>query len=146
MTKIKRKPKGVGTELKDAACAQTKVIQIQEGKQVMVSKEYVEEYTKAGTAVVLRLTQPWHGSGQAINGDAAFASVTTAMVCRDKGLHFTRLVKTATQIFPKKYFESHEYLNNGDSETLTASINGNTYIAHSWVDTTRNTSPPITQL
>lgn len=66
----------------------------------MASKEYVEEYTKAGTAVVLRLTQPWHGSGQAINGDTAFASVTTAMVCRDKGLHFTRLVKTATQIFP----------------------------------------------
>ena len=26
VTKIERKPKGVGTELKDAACAQTKVI------------------------------------------------------------------------------------------------------------------------
>lgn len=48
--------------LKDAACAQTKVIlDIRQGKQVMASKGYVEEYTKAGTAVVLRLTQPWHG-------------------------------------------------------------------------------------
>ena len=97
MTKIERKPKGVGTtkgvgtELKDAACAQTKIIlalEIQEGKQVMASKEYVEEYTKAGTAVVLRLTQPWHGSGRVINSDFAFASITTAMACPDKGLHW----------------------------------------------------------
>ena len=61
VTKIERKPKGVGTELKDAACAQTKVIlalEIQEGKQAM-GKLYVEEYTKAGTAIVLRLTN--HG-------------------------------------------------------------------------------------
>ena len=91
---------------------------------MMASKEYVKEYTKADIAVVLRLTQPWHGSGWVINGDSAFASITTAMACRDKGLHFTGLVKTATQIIPKKYFESHEYLNNGDSDNLTASING----------------------
>ena len=60
-----------------------------------------------------------------------------AMACRDKGLHLTGLVQTAIQMFPKKYFEFHEYLNNGDSETLTASINGSTYVAHCWVDTTR---------
>ena len=103
----------------------------------MASKEYVEEYTKAGTAIVRSLTQPWHGSGRVINGDSAFASITTAMACPDKGLNFTGLVKTATQMFPKKYFEYHEYLNNGDSETLIASIHGITYIAHCWFDSTR---------
>ncbi|KAL5475048.1 hypothetical protein EMCRGX_G027096 [Ephydatia muelleri] len=115
------KPKGVGVELKDAACAETKVIialQIQEGREAMASKEYVDQYTKAGTAVVLRLTQPWHGSG-------------------DKGLHFTGLVKKATTMFPKKYFDMQEYVNDGSSETLTASIDGNTFIAHCWADTTR---------
>ena len=140
VTKIERKPKGVGAELKDAVCAQTKVIialEIQEGKEAMASKDNVNEYTKAGTATVLRLTKPWHGSRRVINGDSAFASVTTAMACRDKGLHFTGLVKTATKMFPKQYFQSREYGNNGDSETLTAVINGDTYIAHCWVDTTR---------
>ena len=130
VTNIERKPKGVGVELKDAACAETKVIitlEIQEGRKAMASKEYVDQYTKAGTAVVLHLTQPWHGSGHVVNGDSAFACVTTAMACWDKGLHFTGLVKTATTMFPKKY----------SSETLTASIDGNTFIAHCWTDTTR---------
>ena len=95
--KIEKKPRGGG-----GACAQTKVIlDIRQGKQVMASKGYVEEYTKAGTAVVLCLTQPWHGSGQVIKGvRTAFASVTTAVACQDKGLHFTGLVKTAAQTFP----------------------------------------------
>ena len=130
----------MGVELKDAACAETKVIialQIQEGREAMASKEYVDQYTKAGTAVVLRLTQPWHGSGRVVNGDSAFASVTTAMACQDKGLHFTGLVKKATTMFPKKYFDMQEYVNNGSSETLTASIDGNTFIAPCWADTTR---------
>ena len=36
--------------------------------------------TKAGTAVVLCLTKPWHGdSACVVNGEPAFASVTTAM-------------------------------------------------------------------
>ena len=66
-----------------------------------------------------------------------FASGTTAIACRDKGLHFTGLVKTATTMFPKKYFDMQEYVNNGSSETLTASIDGNTFIAHCWANTSR---------
>eukprot|EP00731_Ephydatia_muelleri_P006913 Em0003g1161a len=81
VSKIDRKPKGVGTELKDAADAESK---------------------KAGTAQVLRLTKPWHGTGRAVYADSAFASVTTAIACRQKGLHFTGLVKTATTKFLKK--------------------------------------------
>eukprot|EP00731_Ephydatia_muelleri_P038846 Em0939g2a len=81
--------KGVGAELKDAACSQTQVIialEIQEGKEEMATKKYMQEWKKA-----------------------AFASVTTAEACRKYGLHFTGLVKTATTKFPMKYFNDLEY-------------------------------------
>ena len=56
VTKIARKPKGVGAELKDAACAVTRVIialEIQEGKDAMAAKRYMQEWKKIGTAQVL---------------------------------------------------------------------------------------------
>ena len=104
-------PKGVGAELKDAACSQTHIIalEIQEGKEEMATKKYMQEWKKAGTAQVLRLTEPWHGSGRVINADSAFASVTTAEACRKYGLHFTGSVKTATTKFPMKYLNDLEY-------------------------------------
>ena len=104
MTRIERKPKGVGCELKDCADADTKVIlqlEIQEGADVMADMEYMAEYKLVGTAQLLRLTKPWHGSGRAVSADSAFASVATAVACRKNGLHFTGLVKTATQMYPK---------------------------------------------
>ena len=53
VTKIARKPKGVGAELKDAVCAMTQVIialEIQEGKEAMATKKYMQEWKKTGTA------------------------------------------------------------------------------------------------
>ena len=44
---IDRKPKGVGCELKNSADADTKIIlqlEIQEGADIMSSKEYMSEY------------------------------------------------------------------------------------------------------
>ena len=107
VTKIKGKPKGVGAELKDAACSQTQVIialEIQEGKEEMATKKFIQEWKKAGTAQVLRLTEPWHGSGRVINADSPFASITTAEACRKYSLHLTGLVKTATNQVPDKVF------------------------------------------
>ena len=78
VTCIERKPKGVGCELKNCADADTKIIlqlEIQEGAAIMAAKEYVAEYMLAGTAQLLRLTKPWHGSGRAISADSAFATV-----------------------------------------------------------------------
>ena len=37
------------------------------------------EYKLVGTAQLLRLTKPWHGSGRAVSADSAFASVATAV-------------------------------------------------------------------
>ena len=72
VSKIDRKPTGVGTELKDAADAESKVIiqiEIQEGKEEMNTKEYMDVYKKAGTAQVLQLTKPWHRIGRAVYAD-----------------------------------------------------------------------------
>ena len=123
VTRIDRKPKGVGCELKNSADVDTKIIlqlEIQEGAEVMNTKEYMSEYKLAGTALLLRLTKPWHGSGRAISADSAFASVTTAVACRKNGMHFTGLVKTATRMFPKLYLDEVEFKELGDDVTLTS--------------------------
>ena len=115
VTRIDRKPKGVGCEIKNCADADTKVmlqLEIQEGAEIMCTREYVADYKLAGTAQVLRLTKPWHGSG------TAFASITTALACRKHGLHFTGLVKTATKFYPKGYMDEVEFAELGDDITL----------------------------
>ena len=129
VTKIARKSKGVGAELKDAACAVTQVIialEIQEEKEEMATKKYMQEWKKTGTAQVLRLTEPWHGTGRVIN----------ACKCM-YGMHFTGLVKTATTKFPMDHFKHHEYKEQGDHHVLTATINGHPYMACGWNDSTR---------
>ena len=52
VTCIERKPKGVGSELKNCADADTKIIlqlEMQEGASIMANKEYVAKYELAGT-------------------------------------------------------------------------------------------------
>ena len=75
------------------------------------------EYKLVGTAQLLRLTKPWHGSGRAVSADSAFASVATAVACRKNGLHFTGLVKTATRMYPKQYIDEVEFQEIGDDIT-----------------------------
>ena len=101
----------------------------------MMTKKHMQEWKKAGTAQVSRLTEPWHGSGRVMNADSALASVSEA--CRQYGLHFTGLVKAATTNFPMKYFNDLEYNEPGDHHVLTASINGHSYISCCWIDSTR---------
>ena len=95
----------------------------------------MQEWKKTGTAQVLRLTEPWHGTGRVINADAAFASVTTAEACHMYGMHFTGLVKTATTKFPMDHLKHHEYKEQEDHHVLTATINA--YMACGWSDSTR---------
>ena len=82
VTKIARKPKGVGAELKDAADSETNIIirlELQEGAEHMAAKKFTDICQSKGTAQALRLTKPWHHSGRTVNGDSAFASVQTAV-------------------------------------------------------------------
>lgn len=113
LTKIMRKPRGVGVELKACADAESRVmlrLELMEGKATMGAKQWAN--ISAGCGHVLRLTLPWHGTGRTVCGDSAFASVLTAVWCFFYGLFFMGIVKTATTKFPKKYlvdwFEENE--------------------------------------
>ena len=61
VSKIEGKP-----ELKDAADSEKNWViiqlEIQECKEEMEKKEYMDVYKKAGTAQILQLTKPWHGT------------------------------------------------------------------------------------
>ena len=113
ITKIQRKPRGVGVELKACADAESRVmlrLELMEGKDAMREKQWAN--VNAGTGHILRLTRPWHGTARTVVGDSAFASVTCAVWCYYFGLFFMGIVKTATTKYPKKYlvewFEENE--------------------------------------
>ena len=105
LTKIIRKPCGVGIEYKDVADVNTGIIlflEIQEGAELMASKKYCDQYPKH-VALTLRLTEFLHGKGHVIYGDSYFASFQTARALLAHGTDFTGLVKNATKGFPKKF-------------------------------------------
>ena len=123
LTKIVRKPEGVGTELRDCTDGSSRVtlsLEIQEGKLAMSGKEFSNKYSTSGAAAVLRLTKPWFNTGRLVVGDSAFASVETAIACRDHGLHFTGLVKTAHKKFPKNVLSQLPLPAKGDHAVMSA--------------------------
>lgn len=65
--------------------------------------------TLIGSAVTLRLSQPWHHYNRIVCGDSFFASVQTAEVLMQLRLHFVGVVKTATRMF-QMHFLSHQEL------------------------------------
>ena len=70
----------------------------------MDKKENMDVYKEAGTAQILQLTKPWHGTERAVYADFAFASVTdyTAIAY----LHLTGLVKSSTTKSPNRFLDS----------------------------------------
>ena len=107
VTKIPRKPEGVGAELKSCADGMSGVIlslDIMEGKECQSKKDYEE--LGAGSAVTLRLTQSYFGSGRIVIADSAFASVKTLEALRFRGLYFMGIVKTASKRYPKEFLSS----------------------------------------
>jgi len=113
-TKIARKPRGVGIEMKAMCCVQSKImmqLDIMEGKRRQKDKDH----GSGGTGHVLRLCQPWFGSNRVVIGDSAFSSVPTAQACLSNGLHYMGILKTAHKFFPKQYLISKavDYGRNG---------------------------------
>ena len=104
VTKIPRKPEGVGTEMKSIACGDTKMIiglDLMEGAVRNAAKEFNE--FGAGTGQILRLARKYFGSGRLIVADSAFSSVKTCVELRNRGLFFGGVIKTAYKQFPKNY-------------------------------------------
>lgn len=134
--KIKRKPKGVGCEVKTACDSNTKImirLEINEGKEAMSTKKWQREFG-AGTATTLRLTEPWHGSGRVVVGDSWFASVKTAVELFKVGLYFIGLVKTAHSFYPVSEMTAKCPTHKGASVVSTAEKDSVHLIACAWRD------------
>ncbi len=105
---IKRKPRGIGIEIKAIADCQSgiiTVIEIQEGKELMKDKKYVKEYN-SGTAQCLRMFKNYKDTYRTCIMDAAFGSVKCLLAMHKLlGLYVIGSVKTAHKEFPKKYLE-----------------------------------------
>jgi hypothetical protein len=135
-TKIPRKPEPIGTEVKCCADGLSGImlrLELQEGKSRMQDLPLQKELG-AGTAVTLRLTEPWWGSNRDVVGDSWFASVKTVKECAGRGLNFSGVVKTATREFPMKYLkEELEPKAEGSTVQVTHEENGAvTVIAMGW--------------
>ena len=102
--KVGRKPDSMGHELKTLADSTSRVLfqfELQEGKDLDNAKQYVEEYG-ATCALVLRMMEPFKGSGRVLIGDSWFGSVKTALLLYEWGLYSVLNVKTAHKFFPKQ--------------------------------------------
>ena len=104
-TKIIRKPKGVGAEVKSIACSKTGILvrlDIMEGKKRQAEKPWHTEFGE-GTALVLRLCEQFFGSGRVVHADSAFSSFKTTVELLKRGLYFMGIVKTAHTQYPKAH-------------------------------------------
>lgn len=102
------KPANEGSELKSSACAESGImlrVEVLEGKDVMARKEYVTppHSYNAGTGHLLRLVQPWIGSGRVVIADSAFSSVQALIALFQLGMYFIGCVKTAHKCYPKQF-------------------------------------------
>ena len=123
LSKIIRKPQGIGVEYKNVADAQTGImlfLEIQEGKEAMAGKRYCDRYPKS-VALTLRMIEFLHGRGHVIHGDSAFASVATCTALLEHSTYFSGLLKTAHKEFPRKFCQEMAFsaqAKHGDTVTI----------------------------
>jgi hypothetical protein len=111
VTKIQRKPEGIGVEYKALADGYSGVLiklEVMEGAERMNKLEYADRFN-AGTASLLRLTKSTsiQDSWRVVVGDSAFGSVPCAVAMDvERGLYFMGAIKTAHAFFPAKYLHT----------------------------------------
>eukprot|EP00731_Ephydatia_muelleri_P006322 Em0003g570a len=135
-TKIERKPKGIGVELKAVCdCMSSIMMQLEicEGALRQSQKKYEDQYG-SGTAVTLRMTSSWHGKAHIVVGDSAFSSVATAVALKQNGTYFVGIVKTASKMYPKQFMQTHHFEELGAHIALSATVQCNKVFAVSWLD------------
>ena len=95
-------------------------IEIVKGAHSTEATEYSDTY-KNGTAVSLRLTKPWHGSGRGVYADSFFASVECceALMC-DAGLYFTGPIKQNTARYPHAVLKDQIIEGQGSYISMTS--------------------------
>jgi hypothetical protein len=107
VTKIARKPEGVGAELKALADGETGILlklDVMEGSARNGAKPFAE--LGEGTAVTLRLTEQYWNSGRTVIGDSAFGSVKCAGHLAQRGMFLMAMVKTARKEYPLSYLKA----------------------------------------
>ena len=137
ITKIIRKPKSVGIEIKAVCDVLTGIcvsIELMAGKDEMRTRPFSS--ISAGCGQMLRMTKPWHGTGRVVVGDSAFASVKSAVHMRKQaGLHFVGMVKTASARYPKQFFNARKATQpHGTHDTCRATVEGVPMFACAWYD------------
>jgi hypothetical protein len=106
VTKIARKPEGIGAEFKTLADVDTGTIinmDIMEGSDRNRRKVFAD--IGSGVGQCLRLTLAYHGTGRVLIGDSAFASFKTVVELKKVGLYFQGCVKTAHREYPKAFLD-----------------------------------------
>jgi len=94
-------------------------------KEEMLERQYTEEFG-SGTALLLRLTEPWKGSSRVVLADSAFASVKSAhSLMQKRGLHFIGMVKTAHRSYPRAFLNAKlKEAERGQTEALGCDFSG----------------------
>lgn len=144
VTNIARKPEPVCIEIKNSSCALSGIfwkLEIVENKAAMAKKKFCGGSMLAGTAQVLRLTDPLHNRGFAVVADSAFCSVPAAVECKKRGLDLTGPIKQAHRFYPKKKLETVEMRARGDTYNLTAEREGIKLLATAWADPNKPGKP-----
>lgn len=118
ITKIIRKPRGIGHELKSTACGDSKMIillELQEGAKLMEHKKFTDK-EQSHTAQTLRLVEPWFNTHRIIVGDSAFGSLSTTCALLAVGLNCIMMVKQCKSKYPIDHFSKLDDAKNKRSE------------------------------
>ena len=137
ITKIPRKPKGVGIELKASADGETGCLlqlEMQEG-QVAEAKKFQRDPDNLPfhCAIVLRLTEKYFGTGRVVVGDAAFGSYLTASTLLSRGLFSLFVVKTCTSGFPNQYLLGWGSSNPDRGESIAVTTGEGNMFGVGWI-------------
>jgi hypothetical protein len=142
VTKIVRKPKGVGLEIRTLADGPTRImlfLELQEGKYAMDQKDAanIAKYG-ANTANLLRMTAAYHHTSRVVCADSAWGSVMTAVSLAQHGLYNYAIVKGSTKRLAVGYLRDPEhYMTAGSSTFICALIEGMPVLAIGWQDQTQ---------
>jgi hypothetical protein len=90
-----------------------------------------------GGKICLDLVAPWIDTDRIVCADSYFASVSTAVALKKRGLRFIGVVKTAHRAFPKSTLGSIELFNRGDRRALITTIDDVEVLALVWLDRDR---------
>ena len=127
VTKIKRKPKGVGAEIKCAADCESGImlkLEIQEGESMNKTKKFANDFP-FHVAITLRLFEDWFYTDRCGIADSAFASLLCAEELVKKGMQFLGIVKTASKRYPKAYLQqwaTKDGVRRGDHKVVKTTI------------------------